>query len=519
MRPIAAAIRRPGRGKGGPPQLLEIVDLFDQLLGALEQLHKCQIAHLDLNPENICLQLEGNRPRLKVIDLGLSQAEAIPGYLREVAGRNSRTNTFSAPEVLEPKLFLKGVAFSTLAPNRLHATAEPIVTKKIGDTQDPALIPGDEVHFDMGSAGVLSACVETVEDRPESGENRFGFSATIKTGQSPASGKAEVTVFRTLGPAADVYSLGMVLVSLLAQTDNLPGAQLIVRDLALALGQSSASLKRPTGRDLLRRLNGGNSHLASFLALPDRFDEKTRFLAEELMGIALRCLVRGDGYYLKDRSQSTQQGLKELREDFEHVRRAALAVAATAGGEEEMKLLGQPAGPFMPALRLLGQFLRYALPFKLKEEVIQWFLATYPFPVGDLKQPSSPAVQVRLQKWSTTYRRLYERLSAFQVNFAPVYRFVISTNALFLDPLEKCTKKKGVKAVDIELGPDVRGLLNGQEVRKALQVLKDMVLEVDKTDFKQLIRKWQAVLDDWDANTSASQGRVELIRPLQPEPS
>lgn len=49
------------------------VDIMNQLVGAIQHIHKCGVTHRDLKPENILLDGKGPNAKIKVADFGLSK--------------------------------------------------------------------------------------------------------------------------------------------------------------------------------------------------------------------------------------------------------------------------------------------------------------------------------------------------------------------------------------------------------------------------------------------------------------
>jgi PREDICTED: death-associated protein kinase 1-like len=63
----------------------ETIELLKQILLGLKHMHKKNIVHLDLKPENIML-LEKNTKSLKLIDFGLSRVVNSDSDIREIMG-------------------------------------------------------------------------------------------------------------------------------------------------------------------------------------------------------------------------------------------------------------------------------------------------------------------------------------------------------------------------------------------------------------------------------------------------
>ena len=73
-------------------------ELVRQLIEAVQEIHRENVAHLDLKPQNIVVLLEGGEAVLSLIDFGLSVVvESVGTMLSEYRG----TEGFTAPEVGE----------------------------------------------------------------------------------------------------------------------------------------------------------------------------------------------------------------------------------------------------------------------------------------------------------------------------------------------------------------------------------------------------------------------------------
>jgi hypothetical protein len=171
-------------------------------------------------------------------------------------------------------------------------------------------------------------------------------SARVKHGGAslPSSeGKAALQIRYPQGSGADVFSLGMLLVALLTREpalgrnfrDQLGNIVRTLLDRRL-FGETWVS-----GRELVRWLRLTKAAVLNpFFELERRLDEygSVRFLAEELLGIALRCALRGASppCYLPERNADAAAALKRLRFNFERVRRAFRIFQAVVSGEAEV---------------------------------------------------------------------------------------------------------------------------------------------------------------------------------------
>jgi serine/threonine-protein kinase len=82
----------------GKLDALEVIDLLDRALAALEVAHRAGVIHRDLKPENIVLCRTSCGPAVRVIDWGIARVAAEP------PGRFTRTNmTLGTPLYMSPE--------------------------------------------------------------------------------------------------------------------------------------------------------------------------------------------------------------------------------------------------------------------------------------------------------------------------------------------------------------------------------------------------------------------------------
>jgi len=121
-----------------------ITKIFFQLLDALGYLHKHQIFHLDLKPENIIISHKGNN--VKIIDFGLSGSDS---FVSQPAG----TKKYSAPEQLKnPE--------SADARSDLYSLGLIIIEMFTGNA-DLSGVKNLPSHY----KSVVSKCIDTIQEK------------------------------------------------------------------------------------------------------------------------------------------------------------------------------------------------------------------------------------------------------------------------------------------------------------------------------------------------------------------
>jgi hypothetical protein len=338
-------------------ELLRLADLYSDVVAGVQHLHRQRVAHLDLKPANVCLGFRGADAEVKVIDLGLSDDPQTLAYLRQAEGPLSLWTDYSAPEFRRPR------SRPLAVDGRFREDACELSWPR-PDAPAPDLpVPGDVLFFEDRELARHPFRVLAVRPAPDGrlliqaraeGQYRawLGEVGEVPSLGPEARGRGGVMVVleKHCGFPADVYSLGMLLIALLAGhpevgdfREALPGVQIELEEQCKGGG-------RPPGRALVHRLLARPSkHLHVFHAYAHRLAAfgVAQPLAEELLGLALRATLRGEGetFYLAHRGCDARPALARLRDDLDAVRaalRAALATAqAAAVRESRLAVLDQ----------------------------------------------------------------------------------------------------------------------------------------------------------------------------------
>ncbi|MEI7687212.1 MAG: protein kinase, partial [Planctomycetota bacterium] len=320
----------------GSRNLLEMVEMFSQILAAIEFLHRKGVAHIDLKPHNICLRIRGSELIVKVIDLGLADDPEMVEYLRKGRGVRALWTDFAASEVRNPRVAFAAVAFRCVGQN-CHLVFDE---KPVGalDPDDPLFCLGDRVELIPASNDRSRIAVKIIEVR-EKGRS-LEVLGEILGPPCDGAGKASIVIDKSLGRAADLFSLGMILLALLVDETELEAYRKEINSLSRVLQPFADRLRKTPGRELVRLLRGKQErNLPNFCAFADRLNSygSAKLLADELLGIVLRCTLRLPSVragsepmtYLGHRGDDAEKGLKRLRRDVDAVRTTLATLEAT----------------------------------------------------------------------------------------------------------------------------------------------------------------------------------------------
>jgi serine/threonine protein kinase len=318
--------RPDARDEAGLRALLDLrlrIDLFQQTLRGVESLHAQGIPHLDINPENICLKVRAGRVEAQLIDLGMAANPQFTAKDQHEKRLWPRRADFAAEECQRLGIFSSRHLFVRVAPGRLAARI-PVAR---GD-QLAYESPGPSrrrISWDV--AGVVPGEVHV----PGFGSFPYLYEVEGALDHQATATAWELAIIPHRGLAADVFSMGMVLASLLLHE---PSGDELRRELpkieeALAchwrtVGPDSQPIP---GRVLVRRvLSRPDDHTRWFRGRVEAlgiYAEATP-LAEELLGIALCALLRCPHHfpYLADRGGDARLALRRLAADVRAVRRA-----------------------------------------------------------------------------------------------------------------------------------------------------------------------------------------------------
>jgi hypothetical protein len=340
--------------------LLMTADLFSDILAGVEHLHRHGVAHLDLKLANLCVRFRGADLEVKIIDLGLSDDPHTLAYLRQAEGPLSLWTDFSSPEFRRPRahpMMLDGRFAADFCELDWPSVASaPLELPCPGDLlffEEPALAqqPWRVLGVQPGRDGrLLVQARAEAHHRPWLGEVQSP--PLLGPGARACQGLG-VVLEKHCGFPADVYSLGMLLLSVLAEQSDvgdfreaLPGVQIELEEHL----QDHSSL--PSRALVQRLLSKPSKHLQVFHAYARRLESFgiAQPFAEELLGVVLRATLRGSSpiFYLSNRGADARPALRRLRADLDAVRNAirnALTAAqAAAVREARLAVLDQLRG-------------------------------------------------------------------------------------------------------------------------------------------------------------------------------
>lgn len=344
-------------GKGAPADggLDDLFVIFSQVARGLRRLHSLGIAHLDLKPRNVCLTADGGRPQVRVIDLGFATDPHTIEYLRQVQGNRKLETDQAAPEVRQPASAPLPAVWRQEG-GRHHLLVRP---RPLGsdDPFDPLVIPGEAAEVWPRAEPDALPCRVLVE-RVAGPADALVLTVAWHD-RSPPAAQLMLTLHKQAGPAADFYSLGMVLLGLLTGETQLQP----VRDALPVWFSECCDLKletAPSNRQLVELLRVRPSRsLDLFRKLADRMARfgAARPVAEELLGVALRLLFREPGgrlrTYLRHRTDDAAGAWRGLDVDLQVVARQLEAVRARSQAEGDRDWLAARVGQVRKKLEAL----------------------------------------------------------------------------------------------------------------------------------------------------------------------
>jgi serine/threonine protein kinase len=322
--------------------LVQAAELFSDVLAGVEHLHQNGVAHLDLKLANVCVRFRGADLEVKVIDLGLSDDPHTLAYLRQAEGPLSLWTDYSAPEFRRPR------SHPMALDGRFRGDSCELDWPCPEPASSELPTPGDLVIFEdrdlaqqrwrvvdvrPGTGGwLLVQAVAEPQYRPWLGEERalppFGPEARIRKGVA-------AVLEKHCGFAADVYSLGMLLLAVLVGRPDVAAFREVLPSVQIELEDYLREPAPLPGRALVRQLlSKPSKHLQAFHAYADRLSAFgiAQPLAEELLGVVLRATLRGDPrvFYSAGRGADARPALRRLRGDLDAVRGAAANALTTA---------------------------------------------------------------------------------------------------------------------------------------------------------------------------------------------
>ena len=300
-------------------------ELLRDVLDGLNLLHANNKAHLDLKPDDVCLRLDQDRIRARLIDLGLASDPATPAKFRAVMEVHALRTDYAAPELERPTETFRYYDGNQSSPNEFL-----LKLARRGDGLDPTdaqAIKGDTVVLRPDSGGNIPGEVVDVREghvlvRARRGELSLSM---------PFHGKGQVVVYKQAGPPADYYSFGLLVFALVLGRVELRDVRALLPNLATALREladARPGISRTPGRWAVRRLvDRDSNYLRGFYQIVRQLTDaysKAEYLAEELLGLALRCVVRGvPGWSLCDhRGDWSDQTRRETHCRLDRIREA-----------------------------------------------------------------------------------------------------------------------------------------------------------------------------------------------------
>jgi hypothetical protein len=296
-----------------------------------------------------------------VLDIAAALDRNLPGCHLSGTNAVAREQEYVAPEVFLP---LSTEVAADLVPTSQPEGWEihiPRLPSERDDLLDPFVLAGDDVEISLDAkrdyvyyAKVVAVCHESAFLRLRLSP----FPGSLTAGPQ----RCIVRVVKCRGPAADMFSLGMILIRLL-----LPdlGLQAVRKRLSSWMGVLSGLTFSftPSPRSLARALAAHQSQADEFLAglvanLSTTYSYLS-FIALDLFGMALRLLLRCNHpvihAYVKDRTDDSLAGLARLRKELQEISRYAEASMAEREVERPLTIPPEKVRRVQELLRVAPQ--------------------------------------------------------------------------------------------------------------------------------------------------------------------
>lgn len=309
--------------------------LFDDLLRGLRSLHDGGISHWDLKPNNVCLRFEGDQLSAKIIDLGLSEVRGVETRFHQMDAQRELSHDY-APAEIQQAVGAAETAIVVYSRNEgwFRLDSRSVNLRNAEEILDPFAVVGDEVEIEdvnLGRFRLLSGSVSGLESDDEGVKIHFRY--TLPNEALPVMGpvfgmprSVTVRIFKSRGPAADFFSLGMLMVAVLSEDGNQRPFRNSLPALLNTLWEIPQATREGAGRELVQALcqSKNRNYIAHFIKLESNLAllKIPRFLTEELLGIVLRLLLRDERSkcYLTSRSEDVEAAHDRLRQDLDRLR-------------------------------------------------------------------------------------------------------------------------------------------------------------------------------------------------------
>lgn len=327
-----------------PTRLRTVLSLFRHLVEKVHMLHQRGIAHLALSPRHVGLKAINGCVHPCLMDLGAAHDRDLPPCYLPSSKAASREREYLAPEVLNTLSAEVDGELVSASPSECWEIAIRRPASKRDELVDPFVLAGDtlEVSFCEKNEGLHYLRVTAVS--ADSSSLRLRLSPSMAS--LPAEPcRCTVRIVKRRGPAADLFSLGMILMRLLLPDLDIYAFREQLGSWMRKLRACSFSFT-PSPRTLARALTASQSQPDELLAglvtqLSTRYS-KLSFIALDLFGMALRLVLRCDhpiiDAYVKDRADDSLSGLERLRKELEVMSAYAEASWAMLEGERVLKI-------------------------------------------------------------------------------------------------------------------------------------------------------------------------------------